>query len=74
MHTMFKRLVPPRESNIDSDDIDEAPIEGMYDGIGVYLRISGDPSSCGSRGMCMLSGVASSGLTPAELRDNNITV
>ena len=43
MRTMFKRVVPPRESNIDSDDIDKAPIEGMYDGIGVYLRTSGDP-------------------------------
>ena len=32
---MFKRLVPARESNIGSDDIDEAPIGGMCDGIGV---------------------------------------
>ena len=64
---MFKRLVPARESNIGSDDIDEAPIGGMCDGIGVSPVIQA--SLCGSCGMCMLEDVASSGLTPAESRD-----
>ena len=33
-----------------------------------------DPSSGGSSRMCKLSGVESSGLDQAELRDNNTTV
>ena len=33
-----------------------------------------DPNSCGGSIMCMLSGVASSGLAPAELAHNNSTV
>ena len=58
MHTMSKRLVPPRKSSINSDDnIDGVSIGGMYDGE-VYISI--DPSSCGG-------GVASSGLTLAEI-------
>ena len=40
-----KRLVSPRKSSINSDGINEPPIEGIYDGIGVY------PSSFGDGGM-----------------------
>ena len=38
MRTMSKRLIPPRESSIDSDEIDEAPNGVMYNGIGGYPR------------------------------------
>ena len=31
------RFVPPRESGIHSNDSDEPPIRGMYDGIDGYL-------------------------------------
>ena len=38
MRTMSKRLVPPHESRVDSEDIEEGPNGGIDDGIGVYLR------------------------------------
>ena len=69
MRTMSKRLDPPHESSIDSDDIDKAPIGEIFDGIGVCP----DTSSCGGSRMCMLSDVASSGLAPAEFPNNNST-
>lgn len=34
--TLSKRLVSPCKSSINSDGINEPPIEGIYDGIGVY--------------------------------------
>ena len=68
---MSKRLVLLRQSSIDSDDIDEAPIGGMYMEL-AYISVG--PSSCGGSRMCMLSGVASYGLAPTELTHNTTTV
>ena len=69
---LAKRLDLPRENSINSDDIYKVPIGRIYDVIGVYISV--DPSSCGGSRICMLSGVASSGLNQAEVRDNNTTV
>ena len=63
MRTMSGRLVPPRESSIDFDNIDKVPIGGMHNGM-VYISV--DPSPCGGRRMSMISGVTSSGLAPAR--------
>ena len=38
MRTMSKRLVPPRESKVDSEGIEQVLNEGIDNGIGVYLR------------------------------------
>ena len=56
MRTMSKRLVPPRESRVDSEDIEEVPNGGLTMEL-AYISV--DPSSCGGSRMCMLSGVAS---------------
>ena len=45
---MSKHLVSPPVIGIDSDDIEQAPIGGLYDDITV------DPSSCGGSRVCML--------------------
>ena len=41
---MFERLVPPRESSIDYEDIDKEPVGGVYDGM-AYISV--DPSPLG---------------------------
>ena len=38
MRTLSKHLVPPRESRVDFEDIEEVPNGGMDDVIGGYLR------------------------------------
>ena len=56
---------------MDYDDIDKAPIGGIYDGM-AYISV--DPSLCGDKRMCMLSGMESSGLARLNLRGNNTTI